>query len=152
MFNGGGSINHSLSGLITAPIYPMHDSTSMFYSIVTVVFQIIFRVEMYINDVFSFFKNYFRHQHIKTIQKIQTVLNFKRKKTFEFFGNAVSTAFPNATYISSITGFSPPPFTASSAAATATTLLNKLENQKFSLEKKEKGNRKAGLLSRLDEE
>jgi len=29
---------------------------------------------------FLFFKNYFWHQHIKTIQKIQTALNFSKKK------------------------------------------------------------------------
>jgi hypothetical protein len=31
----------------------------MLGSVVAVVFQIIFRVEMYANDVFLFFKNYF---------------------------------------------------------------------------------------------
>jgi hypothetical protein len=31
----------------------------MLGSVVAVVFQIIFRVEMYANDVFSFLKNYF---------------------------------------------------------------------------------------------
>jgi len=35
---------------------------------------------MYANDVFSFFKNYFWHQHIKTIQNVQTILNFSKKK------------------------------------------------------------------------
>jgi hypothetical protein len=29
---------------------------------------------------FLFFKNYFWHQHIKTIQKVQTALNFNKKK------------------------------------------------------------------------
>jgi len=32
---------------------------SMFGSMVAVAFQITFRVEMHVNDVFSFFKNYF---------------------------------------------------------------------------------------------
>jgi hypothetical protein len=55
---------------------------------------------MHANDVFLFFKNYFWHQHIKMIQNVQTVLNFnKKKKFFEFCGNAVSTAFPNASLI-----------------------------------------------------
>jgi hypothetical protein len=35
---------------------------------------------MHANDVFSFFKNHFWHQHIKTIQNIQTILNFSKKK------------------------------------------------------------------------
>jgi hypothetical protein len=54
---------------------------------------------MHANDVFLFFKNHFWHQHIKTIQNIQTILNFskkKNKKKFKFFGNAVCTVFPNA--------------------------------------------------------
>jgi len=29
---------------------------------------------------FLFFKNHFWYQHIKTIQKVQTVLNFSKKK------------------------------------------------------------------------
>jgi len=39
---------------------------------------------MHANDVFSFFKNYFWHQHIKTIQTIQTILNFSKKKKTNF--------------------------------------------------------------------
>jgi hypothetical protein len=35
---------------------------------------------MHANDVFLFFKNHFWHQHIKTIQKVQTALNFSKKK------------------------------------------------------------------------
>jgi hypothetical protein len=31
----------------------------MFGSVVVVVFQIIFRIEIHVNDVFLFFKNYF---------------------------------------------------------------------------------------------
>ena len=34
---------------------------------------------MYVNNVFLFLKNYFLHQHIKTIQKIQNILNFSIK-------------------------------------------------------------------------
>jgi len=49
---------------------------------------------MYINDVFSFFKNHFWYQHIKTIQNIQIILNFSKKK-LKFFGNAAAAAFPN---------------------------------------------------------
>jgi hypothetical protein len=43
---------------------------------------------MHANDVFLFFKNYFLHQHIKTIQNIQTILNFskKKKKNSKFLG------------------------------------------------------------------
>ena len=43
-------------------------------------FQITFRVKIHVNDVFLLFKNYFWHQHIKTIQNIQTILNFSKKK------------------------------------------------------------------------
>jgi hypothetical membrane protein len=42
----------------------------VFGSVVVVAFQITFRAEIHANDIFSFFKNYFLHQHIKTIQKI----------------------------------------------------------------------------------
>jgi hypothetical protein len=59
--------------------------------VVAIAFQITFCAKMHANDVFSFFKNYFWHQHIKTIQNI---LNFSKKK-LNFFGNAVCTAFPN---------------------------------------------------------
>jgi hypothetical protein len=44
------------------------------------VFQITFYTKMHANDVFLFFKNYFWHQHIKTIQNIQIILNFNKKK------------------------------------------------------------------------
>jgi hypothetical protein len=56
----------------------------VFDSVVTGAFQIAFRAEIYANDVFSFFKNYFWHQHIKTIQKVQTALNFSKKKKSKF--------------------------------------------------------------------
>jgi len=56
----------------------------MFDSVVAVVFQITFRVEMYANDVFLFFKNYFWYQHIKTIQNIQIILNFNKNKILNF--------------------------------------------------------------------
>jgi hypothetical protein len=62
--------------------------------VVAGAFQIIFRAKMHANDVFSFFKNHFWHQHIKTIQNIQTILNFSKKK-FKIFGNAAAAAFPN---------------------------------------------------------
>jgi hypothetical protein len=39
---------------------------------------------MHANDVFLFFKNYFWHQHIKTIQNVQTILNFSKKKIMNF--------------------------------------------------------------------
>ena len=54
---------------------------------------------MHANDVFSFFKNHFWYQHIKTIQNIQTILNFSEKKNFKFFENtaAAAAAFPNET-------------------------------------------------------
>jgi hypothetical protein len=51
----------------------------MIDSVVAVAFQITFRAEIYVNDVFSFLKNYFWHQHIKTIQNVQTILNFNKK-------------------------------------------------------------------------
>jgi hypothetical protein len=67
---------------------------SVFVSVVAGVFQITFRVKMHVNDVFLFFKNHFWHQHIKTIQNIQTILNFNQKKKLKFFRN---TAAPPST-------------------------------------------------------
>jgi hypothetical protein len=52
----------------------------MFGSDVTIIFQIIFYVEMHFNNIFLFFKNYFWYQHIKTIQNVQIILNFNKKK------------------------------------------------------------------------
>jgi hypothetical protein len=46
-----------------------------------VLFQIIFCAKIHVNDIFLFFKNHFWHQHIKTIQNIQTILNFSKKKS-----------------------------------------------------------------------
>jgi hypothetical protein len=48
--------------------------------VVMSAFQIIFRVKMHVNDIFLFFKNYFWHQYIKTIQNVQIILNFNKKK------------------------------------------------------------------------
>jgi hypothetical protein len=56
----------------------------IFGSVVVVAFQITFRAEMHANDFFLFFKNHFWHQHIKTIQNVQTVLNFSKKKKLNF--------------------------------------------------------------------
>jgi len=67
--------------IILLPLPPK--TTSVFGSVVAVTFQIAFRVEIHANDVFSFFKNHFWHQHIKTIQKVQTALNFSNKKNFQ---------------------------------------------------------------------
>jgi hypothetical protein len=54
--------------------------------VVAGAFQITFRAKIHANDVFSFFKNHFWHQHIKTIQTIQTILNFnKNKKKIQIF-------------------------------------------------------------------
>ena len=66
----------------------------MFGSVVVVAFQIAFRAEIHANDVFSFFKNYFWHQHIKTIQKIQTALNFNKKKNLKFGQTQVQPQSP----------------------------------------------------------
>jgi len=68
---------------------------SVFGNVVAGAFQITFRAKMHANDVFTFFKNHFWHQYIKTIQNIQTILNFSKKKIFKFFGNAAAAAFPN---------------------------------------------------------
>ena len=46
----------------------MSSFKSVFVSVVVVAFQIVFYAEIYVNDVFLFFKNYFLHQHIKIIQ------------------------------------------------------------------------------------
>jgi hypothetical protein len=62
--------------------------------VVADAFQITFRAKMHANDVFLFFKNHFWHQHIKTIQNIQTILNFSKKK-FKFFENAATAVFQN---------------------------------------------------------
>ena len=73
-------------------------SKSLFGSVIAGAFQITFRAKMHINDVFSFFKNHFWHQHIKTIQKIQTILNFSKKKNSNFLGTRVeprSQTLPN---------------------------------------------------------
>jgi len=43
---------------------------SVFGSVVAGAFQITFRAKIHANDIFSFFKNHFWHQHIKTIQNI----------------------------------------------------------------------------------
>jgi hypothetical protein len=59
-------------------------SKSLFDSVVTGAFQITFRVKIHTNNIFLFFKNYFWHQHIKTIQNVQTILNFRKKK-FQIF-------------------------------------------------------------------
>jgi len=58
----------------------------VFGSVVASAFQIIFRAKMHVNDIFLFFKNYFWYQHIKTIQNIQTILNFNKKKILIFLG------------------------------------------------------------------
>ena len=58
---------------------------SVFGSVVAGAFQITFHAEMHANDVFLFFKNHFWHQHIKTIQKVQTPLNFSKKKKIQIF-------------------------------------------------------------------
>ena len=55
----------------------------VFGSVVVVAFQIAFRAEIHANNVFLFFKNYFWYQHIKMIQKVQTALNFSKKKKIE---------------------------------------------------------------------
>jgi hypothetical protein len=62
--------------------------------VVAVAFQIAFRAEIHANEVFSFFKNHFWHQHIKTIQKVQTAVNFSKKK-FKIWWNAVTNAMSN---------------------------------------------------------
>jgi hypothetical protein len=45
---------------------------------------------MHANDVFSFFKNHFWHQHIKTIQNVQIILNFSKKKIKIFWKHSRS--------------------------------------------------------------
>jgi len=58
---------------------------SVFYGVIVGAFQIIFHAKIYANNVFLFFKNYFWHQHIKTIQNVQIILNFSQKKYFQIF-------------------------------------------------------------------
>jgi hypothetical protein len=70
----------------------------VFGSVVAVAFQITFCAEIYQNDVFLFFKNYFWDQHVKTIQNIQKNLIFTKKK-LKFFENVVYIAFPYKKFI-----------------------------------------------------
>jgi hypothetical protein len=44
------------------------------------LFKVFFHAEIYQNDVFLFFKNYFWNQRIKTIQNIPKNLIFSKKK------------------------------------------------------------------------
>ena len=71
----------------------------VFGSVVAVVFQIAFRAEKHVNNVFLFFKNHFWYQHIKTIQKVQIAFNFNKKKKIEILQKTVWTAAPNSLYI-----------------------------------------------------
>jgi len=66
---------------------------SVFGSVIAGAFQIAFCAEMHANDVFLFFKNYFWHQHIKTIQKVQTALNFSKKKNSNLHETQVQTQY-----------------------------------------------------------
>jgi hypothetical protein len=61
--------------------------------VVAGAFQIAFRAEIHANDVFSFFKNHFWYQHIKTIQKVQTALNFSKKKKIKFDKTQLQTQY-----------------------------------------------------------
>jgi hypothetical protein len=61
--------------------------------VVAGAFQITFRAKMHVNDIFLFFKNHFWHQHIKTIQTIQTILNFSEKKNSNFLGTQPQPRF-----------------------------------------------------------
>jgi hypothetical protein len=65
----------------------------VFDSVVAVAFQIAFRAEIHVNNVFLFFKNHFWHQHIKTIQKVQTTLNFNKKKKLKFDKTQLQTQY-----------------------------------------------------------
>jgi len=62
----------------------------VFGSVIASTFQITFCAKMHVNDVFLFFKNYFWQQHIKTIQNIQTILNFNKKNS-NFLGTRSQT-------------------------------------------------------------
>ena len=53
---------------------------------------------MHASDIFLFFKNYFWHQHIKTIQNIQNILIFLKNKIWIFLergANRVPKRFLN---------------------------------------------------------
>ena len=69
-----------------------HQIKSVFGSVVAGAFQINFHAKMHANNVFLFFKNYFWHQHIKTIQNVQTILNFSKKNS-NFLGTRVEPRF-----------------------------------------------------------
>jgi hypothetical protein len=68
----------------------------MFKSVVAVVFQSVFHVEIYQNDVFLFFKKYFWDQSIKKIQNTQKKLIFNKKTFLKFLENVIYTEFLNA--------------------------------------------------------
>jgi hypothetical protein len=66
---------------------------SVFDSVVASAFQITFRAKIHVNNVFLFFKNYCWHQHIKTIQNVQIILNFSKKK-IQIFWERSRSRFP----------------------------------------------------------
>ena len=76
----------------------------MFGSVVAVAFQIAFRTEKHANNVFSFLKNHFWYQHIKTIQKVQTEFNFSKKKKIEILQKAGCTTVPNGHLVFIVNG------------------------------------------------
>jgi len=53
-----------------APLFFFYIFETVFDSVVAGAFQITFHAKIHVNNVFLFFKNYFWHQHIKTIQNI----------------------------------------------------------------------------------
>jgi hypothetical protein len=61
---------------------------------------------MHANDVFLFFKNHFWHQHIKTIQKVQTALNFNKKKNSNLDKTQVQTQYQTFSKYQSMLFFS----------------------------------------------
>ena len=83
-------ISRNIVPLVTKTPYQIPDKAAtaglicyVFGSMVVGAFQIAFHAEIHVNNVFLFFKNHFWHQHIKTIQKVQTALNFSTKKKFQ---------------------------------------------------------------------
>ena len=52
---------------------------NLFHSVVAVVVQSVFRLEMHQNNIFSFLKNHFWDQHIKMIWEHKNILIFTKK-------------------------------------------------------------------------
>jgi hypothetical protein len=51
-------------------------STSLFESVIAIIFLNVFHTEMHQNNIFLIFKNYFENQYIKIIENIKNNIKF----------------------------------------------------------------------------